>query len=637
MSIRNKVLISIAFGLIISLASLMLYYYFEARTQFILQQDEVTTDLITDVNDFTIVVNEFILDPYGSSNVEWLTRYETVVADLKSLQPTDEVTQVILDGVFVLMGDLQVTFSELVLFSRYSEVETLDYGEVDPVAAVANIQLLSSRLLSEISDLKTRYNFQVTQAITVQTYVFFLMLLALIATGALISGFISLRSINRLGVLSKSMSSSAIGKTIFHLNVDSKNEKDEIVVLTRSINKMLEKIKDYQVNLEKRVQERTRELKKANLRNESILTNIGEGLVFTDKKRRVVLANDMAKQLLGREGESIKGKLWDELVQPHDPNKQAIPKSKTLLTKLLKRKSAKPITTNLAEYEYFVRKDGSFFPVILTLSKVISNRKVAGAVIVFSDVTKSLALDRSKSEFVSLASHQLRTPLTGIRWNTELILSGELGKVPKAVRENIEQIYDGNHRMIKLVNSLLNVSRIEMGTFESKPERVNVKEMLDQVVEVHQPFIKKNKLKLTTKINKSLASILIDPNILEQTLSNLLHNAISYSEPTHELLLELKLEPKTKELLIHMKDSGIGMSPEEQEKLFTKFFRGVKAQTLSTDGNGLGLYMVRAMAEKIGGEVSFSSKEGKGSSFYVKLPYQKVKVDRTAKKIPVNA
>lgn len=230
-------------------------------------------------------------------------------------------------------------------------------------------------------------------------------------------------------------------------------------------------------------------------------------------------------------------------------------------------------------------------------------------------------IDKMKSEFVSVASHQLRTPLTGIKWFTDLMLRGKAGVVTTDQKDFLTQISDSNERMIKLVEDLLNVSRIEAGgtKFIITKKTTDVVPILDSLVTDLVGLEQKHKVKIIRDTNfpKTL-NLNVDSDKIRQVFANLLSNAVKYSHEGGKVHIKADLsDSKVTTFLIS--DTGLGIPVKDQGRMFEKFFRAENVQTKETDGTGLGLYVVKAIVEGHGGTLHFESKENVGTTFYVSL------------------
>jgi len=235
-------------------------------------------------------------------------------------------------------------------------------------------------------------------------------------------------------------------------------------------------------------------------------------------------------------------------------------------------------------------------------------------------------LDRSKSEFVSIASHQLRTPLTAMKGYISMILEGSYGKLETKQKKPLESISESNERLIRLVNDLLNVSRIESGKVEMKWEQGSVEEIIKSVVEELGIKIKEKNAELVfEEPESSLPLVRIDKEKIRNVVLNVIDNAIRYT-PKGNIVVNAKCQMsnvKTSNLLISVQDTGEGMTQEEMGKLFQTFSRGGAGMRFSTEGAGLGLYIAKKFVEMHKGRIWVESEgKGKGSTFFVELPVQ---------------
>lgn len=273
----------------------------------------------------------------------------------------------------------------------------------------------------------------------------------------------------------------------------------------------------------------------------------------------------------------------------------------------------------MQEAVYFQPENGDRFPATIAVAPIQpEGGDIIGAVMVFRDVTQEKQLDEAKTEFVSLASHQLRTPLSTIAWYAEMLLSGDAGELAEDQRDFLQEIYDSNQRMIDLVNALLNVSRMELGTFVVDPEPVDVSAVARDTISELKPKIQSADVNLNTDFADDLPAVPADPDLLGIIFQNLLSNAIKYTPAGGDAIL--RIDKDDDRLLINMEDSGVGIPESQQDKIFTKLFRADNAQELEADGTGLGLYIVKSILDHAGGDIWFESTEGEGTTFFVMLP-----------------
>jgi signal transduction histidine kinase len=227
-------------------------------------------------------------------------------------------------------------------------------------------------------------------------------------------------------------------------------------------------------------------------------------------------------------------------------------------------------------------------------------------------------ISQAKSEFISIASHQLRTPLSVIKGYLSMILEGSYGNLPEKVKRPMENVYQSNERLIKLVNDILSVSKIEAGEMEMNWEREDLKEIIKEVISELSIKAKEKNLYLKFEEPKEFPKILLDREKIRQVILNLVDNAIRY---TQEGGVTVKLQIANGKLQIVVSDTGEGLTKEEKEKLFERFSRGTAGTKFWTEGAGLGLYIARRFVEMHKGRIWAESEgRGKGSTFYVELP-----------------
>ncbi len=231
-------------------------------------------------------------------------------------------------------------------------------------------------------------------------------------------------------------------------------------------------------------------------------------------------------------------------------------------------------------------------------------------------------LDQSKTEFISIASHQLRTPLTAIKGFVSLLLEGSYGKVPAPIADVLDKIYTANDRIVHLVEDLLNISRMESGRLKYEYAEVNIPEFLNELRDTFALVAKKKGLELTFEVPQdTLVPAWIDRQKAFEVVSNLIDNAIKYTATGS---VRVHVEGMADFIRISVTDTGVGIDPDMMSALFQKFSRGKESGKMHVSGTGLGLYVGKSMIEAQGGHIGVTSEgAGKGSTFFVELPVKR--------------
>jgi len=358
---------------------------------------------------------------------------------------------------------------------------------------------------------------------------------------------------------------------------------------------------------------RTKELAEITAKNAAILHSIGDAVFATDKEGVIVLFNKIAETTTGIESKNAIGQHYKKIfkfVKEVDGKETDDFIAAAITENVIKR---------MSNHVLLVRKDGDTMPITDSASPVIDHDgKTIGCVVVYSDATLERRIDKSKTEFVSLASHQLRTPLTSINWLSEMFLNGDLGDITQKQRENLQVISKSGDRMAKLVSSLLNVSKLELGVFAINPKMIDMLEIIDDVVTETSHEASRKKISIKIESDKKIPEISADPILLKILIQNLVVNAIHYSPSGTSINLELFTNKNN--FVFICKDHGIGIPKEDHVKIFTKMFRAGNARAFRTDGNGLGLYITKLILDATGGKISFTSVVGKGSIFRFEIP-----------------
>lgn len=384
------------------------------------------------------------------------------------------------------------------------------------------------------------------------------------------------------------------------------------------------KQKQREWKLEEKVEEiekLNQKMQKEKAKDEAILYSIGEGLVVTDEEGKVEFVNDGFEDILGKSKQEVIEQHIAEATPVRNEDKEEVNFESEILSQVLEENKE---VKSEQDY-YFAREDGSIFPVSITVSPIELDGEVIGAVEVFRDTTKIRELDKAKDEFVSLASHQLRTPLSTISWYAEMLLDGDAGELTDEQEEFIEEIYNGNQRMIGLVSALLNVSRIESGSLMVKREEVDLIELTHNTLKDVEPKVNKKELTVHEDYDQNTPVIKGDQRILRIILQNLISNAVKYTPQEGDIGINIFPNNQEEMVQVEVWDEGYGIPEEQQDQIFEKLFRADNIETKDTTGTGLGLYVVKSILEKTGGDIWFESEEGEGTTFYVQIPFSGMK------------
>jgi len=350
--------------------------------------------------------------------------------------------------------------------------------------------------------------------------------------------------------------------------------------------------------------------------------NASDHIVITDPDGIVLYGNKMVEKITGYNLNESLGKkagvLWRKPMDQAYYEKlwETIKKNKKIYVGEIKN----------------VRKNKEEYEASISIAPVLDNKnKVIYFVGIERDITREKEIDKAKTEFVSLASHQLRTPLSTINWYAEMLLNGDAGKMKAEQVQYLQEIYKGNQRMVDLVNSLLNVSRLELGTFSVEPKMTSITKIADEAIGELKHKIEEKNINFKKEYKLNIPEMMLDEKLTMIIFQNLLSNAVKYTSEKGKVNLNLGVKGKDLEIIVA--DSGLGIPKKQQDKIFDKLFRADNVRQTDTEGTGLGLYIIKAILDNTGGKIRFESEENKGSKFYITLPLGGMKQKEGTKKL----
>ena len=385
-------------------------------------------------------------------------------------------------------------------------------------------------------------------------------------------------------------------------------------------NRLLQQNKDVAVNLLEDLNTLNKHVEKESAKSRAILGNMNNGLYVIGMDERIVLFNPAAEKMFGWSQDEVLGKKDSEIfsvvrfANSKEPDKHGLPY-------LIHAAWKSGKNFNLS-FLVLLRKNGEEVVVSISVAPIFDdNKNVTAGVVSIQDMRHEFEVDRAKTEFLSVASHQLRTPLAAIKWFVELIVEGDLEekKLNEEQKDLLAQTSESVERMIDLVNSLLSVSRIETGRIIISPQSTDLLELAKKVIKEIAPIFLKRKQDFQLLDSKTeLPKINIDPKLIFEVIINLLSNSSKYTPEKGSITL--KIEKSGDEILFTISDTGYGIPIAQQHRLFEKFFRAENVIKKESEGTGLGLFIVKAVVESSGGRIWFKSEENKGTIFYFTLP-----------------
>jgi PAS domain S-box-containing protein len=418
-----------------------------------------------------------------------------------------------------------------------------------------------------------------------------------------------------LARLSASMQALQPGHWQFNRSVHT---GDEVEVLDAVTDDLTTRLRDTYNHLEEKVEERTEALHKQFALDRAILDTIEYGVVMVDTQGRITDINPAALHLLQWKRNDVVGHMGTDILV-YMQHKMKITKENHPLQVVLQHHTN--FRSHASKHPSLLRANQTILPVTLVITPLLQDDRLLGAVAVFQDMTEERQIDYLKTEFISLASHQLRTPLSSIRWYVEILSENKKNFTDDQI-SCFAEIDTASRRMAHLLEALLHVARLDGGGLIPEEKEVDLVEVLHQMMSEWEMLAKEKGIVFSVAFPFQSLTIHTDPVLLQVVIQNFLANALKYSTSGNGIRLGIR-ENTNEAVSIFVQDSGVGIPMSEQKRVFEKFFRAHNVRQMDTDGTGLGLYMSKSIAEKLGGTITFESEEGKGSTFIFTLPLKK--------------
>lgn len=346
--------------------------------------------------------------------------------------------------------------------------------------------------------------------------------------------------------------------------------------------------------------------------SEALFQSIGEGAIVTDAKGNISRINATALDILGFTAEEVVGKWYPGTVIAEDEAGNKISNFDRPITQVFL--TGKPVFKKL----YYIRKDHTRIAIALTVSPILLKGKPIGAIQVFRDITEEVRLERAKDEFISLASHQLRTPATGVKQYAGMLLDGYAGQLSTEQLAMVQTIYDSNERQINIINDLLRVAQVDAGKIQLLKARIALTPLVQDVLNEQAHKFKARSQHIEFRHPNHEVWAQIDVKHMRMVIENIIDNASKYTPANRKISVILTRSKNAAEVIVS--DQGVGIPESSIDKIFEKFTRLDNPLSTEVGGTGLGLYWVKKIVDLHGALLDVQSTPLEGSTFTIRLP-----------------
>lgn len=344
---------------------------------------------------------------------------------------------------------------------------------------------------------------------------------------------------------------------------------------------------------------------------DALFQSIGDGAIVTDANGNVSRINQSALDILGIQAEDVLGRWYPDVIVADNESGEPISNIERPIVEVFM--TGKPVFRKM----YFHCGNGSTVPVAVTVSPVMVDDKPVGAIEIFRDISQEVKLDKAKTEFIAVASHQLRTPATGVKQYINLLLDGYAGELNDIQTKYLQVANESNNRQLRIIDDILKIAAAESGDLVLEKEETDLVKLIQDVLEGHAAKFATRYQKATLVHNGPPEHAYVDYDAFRMVLENLVDNAHKYTPEGKSIVVEITKTKK--DLRICVTDEGVGIKKSEIPRLFHKFSRLDNPLSVSSGGTGLGLYWVQQILTLHGFTIEVKSKFGKGTTFTVVL------------------
>ncbi|NLG07328.1 PAS domain-containing protein [Candidatus Peribacteria bacterium] len=404
---------------------------------------------------------------------------------------------------------------------------------------------------------------------------------------------------------------------------------DEVEQLDKVMHSLVQRLRSLYGHQEEIIAQKTGELEAEYAKDRAILQSLTLGICVVDIAGTVRQLNDAAQQLLQAGAGTFIGKPATHVLMLSQNDQPITPKEHPVRICLRKRM---PVHTDPGTHMAIQRQDGAYIPVKLSAVPFRKGHKILGAIVLFQDMTAERELDDMKTDFISLASHHLRTPLSALEWYLELLATEENHDLTVAQKSFLSESRRAAKKMTTVLDELMDADRFSQGGIVPVTQDVSTHALIAEVVNGVQKTADKANVRIEMHMCKKPIVVSTDPLLFGIILQNLISNAVHYAAGRKGARIHISCHGTARQSKIIVEDNGIGIPFAERGRIFEKLYRAKNAREHKVNGAGLGLYMSKKIADKIGAEIAFSSQEGKGTIFTVSIPRKSATARKTSKK-----